>query len=136
MKLPQLTCATLLAITLSSPLYADVFHRFKVAQGDGSFESGQALCDSITASRGNGKTTMCDPVYNNSSNKSISVTDGDTTYHTIEPNHWLAYYSDEIYLIKITVKNNNNETIYSDPSTHNDWYGDGLFCDQGSCIHW
>lgn len=136
MKLPQLTCATLLAITLSSPLYADVFHRFKVAQGDGSFESGQALCDSITASRGNGKTTMCDPVYNNSSNKSISVTDGDTTYHTIEPNHWLAYYSDEIYLIKITIKNNDNEIIYSDPTTHNDWYGDGLFCDQGSCLHW
>ncbi|HAG61779.1 MAG TPA: hypothetical protein DCL40_02635 [Coxiellaceae bacterium] len=131
-----LTCLTLSIVTLTPTLHADLFHRFKIAEGEGSYESGQALCDSIQSSRGNRKTTLCDPIYNASSDQTIMVTDGDQKWHTVEPNHWMAYYSDEIYLIDITVSNADKTMIYSEATVHSNWYGEGLSCNQQICSLW
>ena len=136
MKKIALTCLTIFILTLTTTLYADLFHRFKIVEGEGIYESGQALCDSIQSSRGNRKTTMCDPVYNASSDQNIMVTDGDQTWHAVAPNHWIAYYSDEIYLIGMTISNADNTMIYTDPTTHNGWDGDGLSCNQMTCSQW
>ena len=58
-------------MTLTPTLHADLFHRFKIAEGEASYESEQALCDSIESSRGNRKTTLCDPIFNASSIKPL-----------------------------------------------------------------
>ena len=57
-------------MTLTPTLYASI----RIIDGEGYYESGQALCDSIESSHGNRKTTMCAPIYNASSDQNIMVT--------------------------------------------------------------
>lgn len=136
MKKMTLTCLMLSVMTFTPTLHADLFPHLKIAKGEGSYESGQALCDSIESSFDNRKTTMCDPIYNASNDQDIRVSDSNQRWHTLKPNHWMAYYSDEIYLIDITISNAEDTMIYTEPTTHNDWYGNGLSCNQQSCSQW
>ena len=123
-------------MTLTPKLHADLFYCFKIAEREGSYESGQALCDSIQSSRGNRKTTLCDPIFNASSDQTIMVTDGDQKWHTVEPNHWIAYYDKGSVLLPITISNADKIVIYTEPTIHDNLYGDGLSCNQVSCSHW
>ena len=130
-------------MTLTPKLHADLFYCFKIAEREGSYESGQALCDHIKSFPRTTYTpivippkTTCDPIYNASSDQTIMVTDGDQKWHTVEPNHWIAYYDKGSVLLPITISNADKIVIYTDPTIHDNLYGDGLSCNQTSCSHW
>ena len=75
---------------------------------------------------------MCIPILNTSSNQSLTVDDGKT--FTVPPQSWMAFYSDDYYILPIKISNSDGDNIFN-PNSQG-YMTLSLKCTSDHCSDW
>ncbi|MBV54031.1 MAG: hypothetical protein CL816_08270 [Coxiellaceae bacterium] len=75
---------------------------------------------------------MCIPVLNTLSHQSLTVYDGKT--FTLQPGSWMAFYSDDYYILPVKVSNSDGENIFN-PNSEG-YMTLSLECTSDHCDDW
>ena len=140
MKKITLITTLLASACYISPGLADIIYHVKLNE---SFHTGMPVTGSdacaIVDSEAkcvhepcNHHFNMCIPVLNTSTDQSLTVYDGKT--FTLPPQSWMAFYSDDYYILPVQITNSDGENIFN-PNSEG-YMTLSLKCTSQDCSDW